>query len=377
MQSPATLFTPSPPVDVDEEDEYSSKESGNEEDAASSLGDNNSNNPAASTNGKMVKEGTKKKPKATSDVDTGYFSSTNHIPFPPETLVSTTFGEGKVIQYIRDDKVYEVSYLSSATAYLKPDAVFGSLDPVEPSLLTDQLRMNDQEEPERADDQMIIGTQCLYLFFRLHQVLVRRLNIAKKLAIAVSKDTALGRHIEKLTFEGDPDEGKKRYEAFLGLVYALIDAGTGSSEASEGGKYEDRVRSLLGNNAYELTTMDKLISHVLKHLQNMANDDTMQNTIEIYRRHELAGNFKPSAFREEAALMSEGENMFAFQICNMPKTDQKIAHCEFLGCIAEDVEENDDATLENHEDHKRGVDDVAMDDVDDSPQSAKRSKRTA
>jgi len=377
MQSPATLFTPSPPVDVDEEDEYSSKESGNEEDAASSLGDNNSNNPAASTNGKMVKEGTKKKPKATSDVDTGYFSSTNHIPFPPETLVSTTFGEGKVIQYIRDDKVYEVSYLSSATAYLKPDAVFGSLDPVEPSLLTDQLRMNDQEEPERADDQMIIGTQCLYLFFRLHQVLVRRLNIAKKLAIAVSKDTALGRHIEKLTFEGDPDEGKKRYEAFLGLVYALIDAGTGSSEASEGGKYEDRVRSLLGNNAYELTTMDKLISHVLKHLQNMANDDTMQNTIEIYRRHELAGNFKPSAFREEAALMSEGENMFAFQICNMPKTDQKIAHCEFLGCIADDVEEDDDAALENHEYHKRGIEDVAMDGIGDFPEGAKRSKKAA
>ena len=41
--------------------------------------------------------------------------------------------------------------------------------------------------------------------------------------------------------------------------------------------------------------------------------------LQIYRRHELAGNFKPSAFREEAALMSEGENMYAFQICNIPK----------------------------------------------------------
>ena len=39
----------------------------------------------------------------------------------------------------------------------------------------------------------------------------------------VSNDTALGRHIEKLTFEGDPDEDKERHDTLLGL---LIDAGT-------------------------------------------------------------------------------------------------------------------------------------------------------
>ncbi|KAL7534835.1 hypothetical protein ACHAXR_006109 [Thalassiosira sp. AJA248-18] len=354
MQSPAALFTASPPLE-DETPTDNGEESGNEEDA-SSVEDNN--NVDSSTDGNIIKEEIMK-PESTTDVDNSYFSSTNHIPFPPETLVSTTFGEGKVVQYLKDDGIYEVSYPSSddATAYLRTDSVFGSIAPVEPSLLTDQLRTNDEEMPERSDDQMIIGTQCMYLFFRLHQVLIRRLNIAKKLAIAVSKDTALGRHTEKLTYEGDPDEGMKRYEAFLGLVYALIDAGTGSSEASEGGKYEDRVRHLLGNNAYELTTMDKLISHILKHLQNMANDDTLPNMIEIYRRHELAGNFKPSAFREEAALMSEGENMFAFQMCNMTKTDQKISHCEFLGCIAEDLEDEEDAAMEN-EDHKRGEFDI-------------------
>ena len=164
---------------------------------------------------------------------------------------------------------------------LGPDAIFGSLNPVETSLLTDQLRSNDEEKLERDDDKLIIGTQCMYLFFRLHQVLIHRLNIAKKLAMEVSNDSALGRHIEKITYEGDPDEGKKRYDAFLGLVYSLIDSGIASSELAEGGRYEDRVRHLLGNNAYELTTMDKLISHVLKHLQHMANDDIMQNMIEV------------------------------------------------------------------------------------------------
>lgn len=74
--------------------------------------------------------------------------------------------------------------------------------------------------------------------------------------------------------------------------------------------------------------------------------------VQIYRRHQLAGSFKPSAFREEAALMSEGENMFAFQVCTIPETDKKICHCEFLGCIAEDVEDEEEEGME--EDGKRG-----------------------
>jgi paired amphipathic helix protein Sin3a len=97
----------------------------------------------------------------------------------------------------------------------------------------------------------------------------------------VSKDTALGRHIEKLSHEGDPNESTARYEAFISLIYSLLDAGGASAESSEGGKYEDRVRCLLGNQSFELTTMDKLISHILKNLQHMANDDTLQNMIEV------------------------------------------------------------------------------------------------
>ena len=127
----------------------------------------------------------------------------------------------------------------------------------------------------------MIGSQCLYLFLRLHQVLIKRLNVAKSLAEEVSRDVELGRHIEKVTFDGDSEEGAKRYDAFLGLVYTLLDAGQGSADASEGGKYEDRVRHLLGNKSYELTTMDKLISHILKHLQTMANDDVLQSMVEV------------------------------------------------------------------------------------------------
>lgn len=55
----------------------------------------------------------------------------------------------------------------------------------------------------------------------------------------------------------------------------------------------------------------------------------------------------------------------------MTKTDQKILHCDFLGCIAEEEEEEDMA--EDSEGNKRGIDDVVMDEADDS-QVAKRRR---
>ncbi len=291
MHSPAAFFTDSfEPLEVDEDAESTStddedKENGNGDEVVScNVSEVDANNDISTANGEVAKK-EMTIPNTLPAMNNGYFSKSNHVPFPPETFVSTTFGEGKIIQYIEQDGVYEVSIppesIDASTAYLRIDAIYGTLFPVEPSLLTEQLRENDQEKLERADDQLIIGTQCLYLFFRLHQILIRRLTVAKKLARAVSNDLALGKHIEKLTVEGDINEGEKRYGAFLDLVYSLIDAGSGSADVSDGGKYEDRVMHLLGNNAYELTTMDKLISHVLKHLQNMANDDVLQNMIEV------------------------------------------------------------------------------------------------
>ena len=286
MQNPATLFTPSPPeelhkIEADEDSADSSRENNGEDasrngedaDMSSVEGQKNSDDAGIASAKPDIKVEDIIQPLSNNYAENGYFSCTNHVPFPPETLVSTTLGEGTIVQYLEEDGVYEISFPSSSTSFVKPDAVYASMEPVELSALTDKLRENDKEELERSDDHLLIGPQSVYLFFRLHQILIRRLNIAKELAYSVSHDTALGRHIEKITYDNDPDEGAKRYEAFLGLVYSLIDSGIGS-ETSDCGKFEDRVKSLLGNNAYELTTMDKLISHVLKHLQNCANDET-------------------------------------------------------------------------------------------------------
>lgn len=271
MQGPAVQFIPSlvsEEMDEEEDDTGSDKKDG------SSSAEEKRAEKDDSAKEEVLKPDAPTEPKS-------YFAVEGHLPFPPGTTVSTTVGELKVVKYDEEKGTYELTDSSGATKFLPTNAVFCTVFPVEPSDLTEQLRANDQEVLERPDDNLMIGTQCLYLFFRLHQILIRRLNIAKTLATEVNKDAALGKHIEKLSYERDPNEGKARYDAFISLVYSLLDTGGASSESSEGGKYEDRVVKLLGNQSFELTTMDKLISHILKNLQHMANDDTLQNMIEV------------------------------------------------------------------------------------------------
>ena len=270
-------------------------------------------------------------------------------PIPVGARISTIYGEGTIVCFRRVERLYVVNLVFGATAYLNPNAVICTLLPVERSSLTRQLRSSDSESL-KGSDRLAIGTQSLYLFLRLHQILVNRLNVAKDLAYKVSSDKTLRSHIEQLSSDSDRDAGRKRYDAFLGLVYALVEGGYSSSSqyanAAEGGKYEDRVRCLLGGGAYQLATMDKLVSHILKNMQNMASDETMQGMIEVYRRHVEGGTFKPTAFRQEAAYISEGENMYAFHHSKINGFDRSIVHFEFLGCISGIHQEADGIELE-------------------------------
>ena len=260
-------------------------------------------------------------------------------PVPAGAIVSTLFGEGQIVEFREKDNFYIVS-LPFGTAYFRPNAVLCTILTVEKSAYTNQLRDMDPTTLERADDMMVIGTQSLYLFFRLFHILVRRLSIAKRLAYSVPTDQTLSTLVEQMT----DDCGRKRYEGFLSLVYALIDGGLNhmgpGSGSTEGGKYEDRVRCLLGHGAYELATMDKLISHILKNMQSMGSDETMQNLVKLYRRHFDAGSFKPDAYRQEAAYLSDREPMYGFQICNVPESDNRVLHMDYMGVIAESEDES-------------------------------------
>jgi Histone deacetylase complex, SIN3 component len=274
------------------------------------------------------------------------FCLLDNQPIPSDASVSTIYGDGTVVEYRTSDNVFVVSLQCGLMAFLNRNAVLCTILPVDPYNDLEHPIETDEDPLERDNDKFILGPQSLYLFFRLHQILIQRLNTAKKLAYTVDKDQSLSTLIEQIIPDGSEHVGQKRYEAFLCLVYGLFDGvfnPSAGSNSAEGGKYEDRVRCLLGHNAYELATMDKLVSHILKHLQNLANDDTMQGMIQIFRKHFDSGVFKPQAFRQEAALISEGENIYAFQYCHTPKSDNAVMHIELLGCIAE-VEDEESVT---------------------------------
>ena len=257
----------------------------------------------------------------------------DHQALPSGVTVSTLYGNAKIVQFRPSDGSYEVEY-PFGTGFIRPDVILSSVIPVEESAYTKQTMAADTSTLQSEDDKLCLGTQSLYLFFRLHQILVRRLNIAKEMAYKVTKDQSLRMLVEQMASKPGEDVGKKRYEAYLSLVYALVDGGG----STEGGKYEDRVRCLLGHGAYELATMDKLLSHILKNLQNIGTDEVMHNLIQLYRRHD---QIKPESFRQEAAYLSEGENMFAFQLCKVPGTDNRVLYIEYMGVIYESEDEDE------------------------------------
>uniref|UniRef100_A0A7S0TBW7 Histone deacetylase interacting domain-containing protein n=1 Tax=Pseudo-nitzschia delicatissima TaxID=44447 RepID=A0A7S0TBW7_9STRA len=263
----------------------------------------------------------------------------DHHPLPAGTTVSTIYGEGRIIACREEDHMYVVK-LPFGTASVRPSAVLCSVLDAEKSAYTTHRMFDDHTKLERSSDKLIIGTQSLYLFFRLHQILCRRIAIARRLAFEVNDNSSLQTLVEPIPGLKGAAAGKRRYESFLSLIYALLDGGTGSS--SEGGKFEDRVRTLLGHASYELATMDKVISHILKNIQNMANDDTMWSLVQLFRRHIDAGGFKPEALRQEAAYLSEGEPMYAFQYCPIQKDrgEKAVLHIESLGVIVGSEEED-------------------------------------
>jgi len=263
-------------------------------------------------------------------------------PIPPGVFVSTPYGNGTIIDYRCRDGLYLVSFSWGGRGFLSPSAVLCSIVPVEESSLTSQYRKNDNETLSDRS-QLMFGTQSFYLFIRLHHLLVQRLWKAKQIAdswegeVQVSRpDFALGSNNE---IQNDLRCGKARYDAYLSILHGLVD---GHNAAGENTRYEEKVRSLMGNNAYELYTMDKLINHTLKHLQAISSDEAFGQLVQVYRRHKKTGLFKPTAFKHEVAALSF-DDIYAFQFSKVKGSRKKhgfdaIMHIEYLEMLTENDE---------------------------------------
>ena len=100
-------------------------------------------------------------------------------------------------------------------------------------------------------------------------------------------------------------ESGHAYETFLSLLCGCVENANPSGDTV---RYETQVRQLLGNNAYELYTMDKLIVHLYKQIKIMGDDDVQHRFAQIFRRYRRnSGVFRSCAIKNEASHWSSDE----------------------------------------------------------------------
>ena len=237
--------------------------------------------------------------------------------------VLTIFGPGIVTNYRSEDVTYCVQ-LPFGMSYLNSASILGgeelSKDAVEALGLSrggGKIIVNDQKIDVssaasnyrvNAPCEIFYGTQVCYCFMRLYHTLFVRLCVARDLADEAKEKAVLQESAHPMTRydqDEDPSDSKANgksgvggpetkagsgtppslplYSAFLAHLAGLVD---GSLDVN---KFEDFVRQLLGNNAYIVYTLDKVIQQLVKCLTSMAADQNVTRLMGLYMWHRSAG----------------------------------------------------------------------------------------
>jgi histone deacetylase complex regulatory component SIN3 len=174
-----------------------------------------------------------------------------------------------------------------------------------------------------------------YIFLRLHQTVYARLRIARMLALDLQQQqlatgcstgpantssvptndapssfasSASNASVNSTTLGSN---NRSLYGHFLGGLQGLVE---GSMDNT---RFEDFVRNLLGNRAYPLYTLDKLISQLVKHLVAMANDDNVNKLVGLFVYHSFHRDaVDPTLYRSHVAqiLSHTSEEVFRIQV---------------------------------------------------------------
>lgn len=117
--------------------------------------------------------------------------------------------------------------------------------------------------------RIFYGNEGLYVFFRLHHLLYERVRFVRQCAAERGAEAGAG--------PGWTPAAAAVHADYMLLVEALIDGRTDPST------YEDDCRALLGTNAYQLFTVDKLVQKVVKQAQACLADDPAARLVELWR----------------------------------------------------------------------------------------------
>lgn len=311
------------------------------------------------------------------------------------TKIITIFGSGKVLSYRGSDGCYQVQ-LPFGIGYLRPSVILGAeelsaqalshinvvSDPISGDTINGKPIVS-SGSTIKENCSLFYGTQTCYLFFRLHHLLCTRLCAAKLLAIEAIKlrtsESAADHPMAKFDAvdeEGDVIAGapcsKSPYESFIGQLTALLDGSIDNS------RYEESCRQLLGNKAYIVFTFDKIISHTLKTLQTLVNDENVTKLVGLFVYHSnRVGGVDTEVYKMHAqhVLANSVEDLYRIQFASPSIADHPVMLIQYYGSASSadtsangthhsqmnlpDAEEEDDDVNEG-KDTDDNVGDIAM-----------------
>ena len=176
-----------------------------------------------------------------------------------------------------------------------------------------------QGEPEATYDgakRVLYANEQLYVYVRLHHLLLQRLAVARE--CAKREDEKTQRKVSKVSAvseakrENEKESGGDKHTAFIALLYQLVENNTDPIT------YEDKCRELLGTSSYVLFTMDKVVSRVVRQLYSVAMDKKVsRNLVQLSALHRVRMQNAPKAsaaflldtqYREQVCELLDGES---------------------------------------------------------------------
>lgn len=230
--------------------------------------------------------------------------------WPINTKVLTVFGSGTVLSFRGSDSVYEIQlpfgrgFFKSSTiigAEELPSVALSAIGVVQDEISGEFSLVNPSTSPDASPatggsvnepSTIFFGTQLSYAFLRVYHTIFTRLSLVKSLSLDAVHESAShptqpfdvpsSTILESIKCDDIPSpsasaySSKSKYKAYFSQLLGLLD---GNIEAS---RYEEAVRQLLGNKAYVLYTLDKVITQGVKMMQTLSNDDSFNRLIGVF-----------------------------------------------------------------------------------------------
>ncbi|GMH19034.1 hypothetical protein Nepgr_020875 [Nepenthes gracilis] len=155
------------------------------------------------------------------------------------------------------------------------------------------------QSPDKRESRVFYGNDDFYVLFRLHHILYERILAAK----VNSKSS------ESKWRNSNDSSLMAPYASFMSALHNLLDG------SSDNAKFEDDCRAIIGNQSYELFTLDKLIYKLVKQLQTVAIDEMDNRLLQLYEyeRSRKPGKFLDSVYHENARVLLHEENIYRFE----------------------------------------------------------------